>query len=504
MIGRRNREYAGTRYLKRGINDQGNVANEVETEQILQECSTNSMEKPIISSYIHIRGSVPVRWYQEASSFFPKPLIKVNTSDVFFKKSRLHFNDLMSRYGYPVIAANLTREKESEKQETLLNEHYELAIRSINNELPKDFKIKYTHYDLKSERRKNLFYKEIYELANSLIQQTNTFLFAPYSRHLSIFTLKLQQGVVRSNCVDCLDRTNVFQQVIGMAVLHKQLKEMGFKVKKPESEDYEIYGILTELYKQMGHILSCQYAGSLAHKQTINDLEKSALDKIMSKFPEIINVFKRFVSNSFNDSHKQQSINLFLGKYVCNEDMLDLWDMPSDAPLHKNKNVSDLPVDWYLLANSEYLKQSLLNDFINKIDVKEEFYKDIGIEQVAPNSFKIYLERYHQSIPENLLRNYESQFFFQNTVEWKVFQETQQEEKVDKKKLIVISNKDDYGRMKMIKKKGLYNIDFTFDVNQDKDLFGDFLNPAKEIILDEWCNPPLTEDNCATFDTVYL
>ena len=36
LTSRRSRYFAGTRYLKRGVNDFGNVANDVETEQILQ------------------------------------------------------------------------------------------------------------------------------------------------------------------------------------------------------------------------------------------------------------------------------------------------------------------------------------------------------------------------------------------------------------------------------------------------------------------------------------
>jgi SacI homology domain len=36
LIARRSRYFAGTRYLKRGINDHGHVANDVETEQIVQ------------------------------------------------------------------------------------------------------------------------------------------------------------------------------------------------------------------------------------------------------------------------------------------------------------------------------------------------------------------------------------------------------------------------------------------------------------------------------------
>jgi hypothetical protein len=45
LVSRRSRHFAGTRYIKRGMDRQGHVANEVETEQILQvqsawcECS---------------------------------------------------------------------------------------------------------------------------------------------------------------------------------------------------------------------------------------------------------------------------------------------------------------------------------------------------------------------------------------------------------------------------------------------------------------------------------
>ena len=34
VIARRSKYFAGTRYRKRGINDQGHVANDVETEQV--------------------------------------------------------------------------------------------------------------------------------------------------------------------------------------------------------------------------------------------------------------------------------------------------------------------------------------------------------------------------------------------------------------------------------------------------------------------------------------
>lgn len=35
--------------------------------------------------------------------------------------------------------------------------------------------------------------------------------------------VEFQNGVIRANCVDCLDRTNSFQQLVGETVLSIQL-----------------------------------------------------------------------------------------------------------------------------------------------------------------------------------------------------------------------------------------------------------------------------------------
>jgi hypothetical protein len=89
LIARRSRHYAGARYLKRGVNDearpvsyldvvlrqdtQGNVANEVETEQIVCEAlttpfywpaSSNRREpSPHYTSYVQVRFAQAVRLF---------------------------------------------------------------------------------------------------------------------------------------------------------------------------------------------------------------------------------------------------------------------------------------------------------------------------------------------------------------------------------------------------------------------------------------------------------
>ena len=134
VIARRNTHYAGMRYLKRGICEDGNVANDVETEQILEEINTTWLDRPKISSYIQIRGSIPIYWFQKQISPIKKPIIEVNLSDIRFEATKRHFASLLERYGHPCIAINLTKIIEDGRpQENLLNEWYYNSIKYINN-----------------------------------------------------------------------------------------------------------------------------------------------------------------------------------------------------------------------------------------------------------------------------------------------------------------------------------------------------------------------------------
>ena len=63
VIARRSRHYAGTRYLRRGINHEGYIANWVEIEQIVDRHS-NALHgsQPMLSSFVQVRGSIPFFW----------------------------------------------------------------------------------------------------------------------------------------------------------------------------------------------------------------------------------------------------------------------------------------------------------------------------------------------------------------------------------------------------------------------------------------------------------
>ena len=76
LISRKDTRRSGMRQISRGSDQDGNVANFVETEQILVYKSTETNRINIIS-YIQIRGSIPIDWSQETNlSYTPKVIFK--------------------------------------------------------------------------------------------------------------------------------------------------------------------------------------------------------------------------------------------------------------------------------------------------------------------------------------------------------------------------------------------------------------------------------------------
>ena len=75
---------------------------------------------------------------------------------------------------------------------------------------------------------------------------------------------RFQSGVLRTNCIDCLDRTNVAQYAYGLAALGRQLHAMSLTDEPKVDADSSIAAALMEMYQSMGDALAQQYAGSAA------------------------------------------------------------------------------------------------------------------------------------------------------------------------------------------------------------------------------------------------
>ncbi len=153
-----------------------------------------------------------------------------------------------------------------------------------------------------------------------------------------------QRGVLRTNCIDCLDRTNVAQFSIGVRALGKQFHAMGITSSDELGSDSTVVRILMELYSVLGDKISLQYGGSEAHKKVSsrsgivgsNPLNIMSQLQHPNKHKELLTSIRRYYSNAFTDRVKQDAMNLFLGYFVPSEHQLPLWELESDFFLHNH------------------------------------------------------------------------------------------------------------------------------------------------------------------------
>ena len=131
LLARRSRHFAGTRYLKRGVSDQGKVANDVEHEQILHD-EASSASAGAFSSYLQCRGSIPTYWTQESSVTLPKPPIVLNRVDPTYHATQAHFGDLLRRYGSPIVVVDLVKQSEKREREVIVGNEFRSAIDHLN------------------------------------------------------------------------------------------------------------------------------------------------------------------------------------------------------------------------------------------------------------------------------------------------------------------------------------------------------------------------------------
>ena len=141
LISRRSRIFAGTRYLRRGVDSNGFSANEVETEQIVTRVGRKEVGVGVgergggssscrSCSLTQIRGSVPLYWYQ-TNLFVPSPDIKIDDIDHGYDAGLNHFNLLKGFYGNNLTVLNLVRSQNSER-EIILGTAYEDFIIALN------------------------------------------------------------------------------------------------------------------------------------------------------------------------------------------------------------------------------------------------------------------------------------------------------------------------------------------------------------------------------------
>jgi len=134
--------------------------------------------------------------------------------------------------------------------------------------------------------------------------------------------------VLRTNCIDCLDRTNVAQYAYGLVALGHQLHALGATDNPKIDLDAPLADDLMGFYERMGDTLAHQYGGSAAHNKIFS--ERRGQWKAATQSQEFFRTLQRYYSNAYMDAEKQDAINVFLGHFRPQQGKPALWELGSD------------------------------------------------------------------------------------------------------------------------------------------------------------------------------
>lgn len=298
LISRRTVMRPGLRYLRRGVDDQGHTANSVETEQILSRPSWPETEK--VYSFTQIRGSIPLFFSQSPYAFKPVPVLQ-QSFETNHRAFKLHFSNIVNRYG--AVQAALLVDKAG--GEASIGEEYEKQTKHLNEEGGiSGTSIDFEWFDFHTVC-KGMKFENVSLLVDSLEPQLVRH---GWTVDRGGRLLKKQIGVVRTNCMDCLDRTNVAQSACASRILEKQLREEGVDINLEKDPDTQWFNTL---WADNGDAISKQYSSTAALKGDYTRTRKRNYRGALNDFGLTLS---RYYNNIVNDFFSQAAIDYLLGK----------------------------------------------------------------------------------------------------------------------------------------------------------------------------------------------
>lgn len=301
IVSRRSKERAGLRYQRRGVNDQGQVANFVESEQIL--CVRRGDEEIHLFSFVQFRGSIPLYWRQDPFSMKPPPLLE-RSPEENHKAFAKHFEQQLTKYN-KVICINLA---EQHGKEGAITTAYKEGVEHLANP-----SVVYKAFDF-HEECKGMRFERVSKLIDQLkdveMKDMDCF-WKCMSSSGSETVYSRQSGAFRVSCLDCLDRTNVVQSAFARHVLGVQLERLGVRVVREKDERDEAFEFaFNDSWANNGDMISQIYAGTKALK---GDFTRTGKRNLMGMMNDATNSVYRMVRGAVSDFFKQTVIDFQYG-----------------------------------------------------------------------------------------------------------------------------------------------------------------------------------------------
>ncbi|TAQ88403.1 hypothetical protein B7494_g3278 [Chlorociboria aeruginascens] len=353
----------GTRFNSRGIDDDGNVANFVESETIYWTPSASghssgeqsASDKPsgLCFSYVQIRGSVPVFWEQAAGLIPGQQKITITrsaegTQPAFDK----HFGEIEQNYGAVHVVNLLSETKPGEAELTNLF-RYGIRHSALNHPEDKTSRdhqlLRETEFDFHAETKGPNGYEAASLIRRLIEDSADGFAYYlseeiedlsddPTSKR-SVVVLQ-QEGVFRTNCLDCLDRTNLIQTIISQMAIESFLTHRGERA----ASDFWIRH--SSVWADNGDALSRIYAGTGALKSSFTRHGKMSLAGAIADARKSAT---RLYINNFADKGRQNTIDILLGRLV------------GQTPVHLFDPINDYVTTELAKRSSEFQSSEVIN-----------------------------------------------------------------------------------------------------------------------------------------------
>lgn len=311
LISRRSQFRQGCRFTRRGLDKDGNAANFVETEQILYFGDGR------ISSYVQIRGSIPVVWSSPVHMKYD-PVVNISEDRAYsLSLTAKHVSDIVTQYSSMngesgITFINLVDRKKDQQR---LGLAFEQAITDVRHYV-RPHHLEYVWWDFHKECKQKGKWNNLTKLVTIIepfVKQIKYF-----SRDSNGHIRSWQTGVCRTNCMDNLDRTNVVQSLLARRSLIIQTG-MDSKI----CVDSHVLGTpwtsFENTYKAMwannANCISLGYAGTGALKV---DFTKTGKRTIKGIIDDGINSCHRYYINNFTDGVKQDALDVLLSNFKPN------------------------------------------------------------------------------------------------------------------------------------------------------------------------------------------
>lgn len=282
----------------------------METEQIV------IVEDELVS-FVQVRGSIPLFWRQNINIRYKPPLEFYNQGTTTAKVFAQHFAGLIDAYDGPVTAVNLVNNGGFEGH---LAREYAKQARELAEP-----QLHYVPFDF-NKQCPRMQWGRVSLLLDTLEPDLSSGgyfrgkLDRSQGEHRLAFTEVQgnQRGVIRTNCIDCLDRTNLVQGFIGRRLLTGQLRQMGVLQSDETVTDVRsLETLFRQIWADNGDAISKQYSGTGALKA---DFTRTGRRTKWGLVADGLNSLIRYYLNNFSDGQRQDAMDLFYGHYTVHLD----------------------------------------------------------------------------------------------------------------------------------------------------------------------------------------